>query len=418
MALENRDYAGAAVDTTLAGGINSTDLTITIASSTGWPSGGANGPFFIAIGVIDAVSGRFTSNQEKIEVASRTGTTLTVANTGKRGVDNTTAVSHSLGETVRHVHTAQDANEANHAASQTVGAVTTKGDLLAATGANTLARRSVGTNEQVLVADSGQATGVVWKQLAAASLGTDSVGSTQIAASAVGSSELATGAVTAGKIAAGGVSAASQLAAGVVDAAAIGTGAVGSDELATGAVTAGKIASGGVSAAAQFAAGVVDSAAIGANAVGTSELIDAAITFIKMAHDAPTNYTPSWAASGSAPSIGNGTLEGHFLGLGRIIVFRFRLVIGSTTNVGTGNWEIGVPATFDTAWQGGNTPVPGLCQANQWGTLHFGLLSSGVSPSRVTIRDRVSLNLFGGTVPFTWTTGQFLEVTGAMFANS
>jgi len=48
------------------------------------------------------------------------------------------------------------------AASQPLATVTTKGDLYAATGNAATARRSVGTNGQVLTADSAQATGLNW----------------------------------------------------------------------------------------------------------------------------------------------------------------------------------------------------------------------------------------------------------------
>lgn len=43
--------------------------------------------------------------------------------------------------------------------------VTTKGDLIVATASDTLERLVVGTNGHVLVADSAQTTGVVWKQI-------------------------------------------------------------------------------------------------------------------------------------------------------------------------------------------------------------------------------------------------------------
>lgn len=40
--------------------------------------------------------------------------------------------------------------------------VTTKGDLVAATGANALSRVAAGTNGQVLTADSAQSAGIKW----------------------------------------------------------------------------------------------------------------------------------------------------------------------------------------------------------------------------------------------------------------
>lgn len=46
-----------------------------------------------------------------------------------------------------------------------INVVTTKGDIYGASGANTPARIAVGTNDQVLMADSGQATGVKWASL-------------------------------------------------------------------------------------------------------------------------------------------------------------------------------------------------------------------------------------------------------------
>jgi hypothetical protein len=44
----------------------------------------------------------------------------------------------------------------------TISTIDAKGDLLAGTGDNTIARRSIGTNGQVLTADSAEATGMKW----------------------------------------------------------------------------------------------------------------------------------------------------------------------------------------------------------------------------------------------------------------
>jgi hypothetical protein len=54
----------------------------------------------------------------------------------------------------------RDYDEANYAVTQTVGLVTTKGDLAVASAANTFSRLAVGTNTYPVVADSTQTTGL------------------------------------------------------------------------------------------------------------------------------------------------------------------------------------------------------------------------------------------------------------------
>lgn len=110
------DHAGAAVDTTLGGDITAGDTTAIITDATGWPSGAAAGEFWVAIGVIDSVSRQFVSNVEKVKVGSRTGTTLSSIT---RGQDDTTAQGHSAGETVRHIHSADEVHQASEHAGNT-----------------------------------------------------------------------------------------------------------------------------------------------------------------------------------------------------------------------------------------------------------------------------------------------------------
>lgn len=99
-----RDYAGAAKRTALASGINATDMTISLADATGYPTGAA-GPFAIALDLGVAA-------EEKVLIASRSGNTLTVE-TGGRGYDGTTAAAHGSGASADHVLTATDIREAN-----------------------------------------------------------------------------------------------------------------------------------------------------------------------------------------------------------------------------------------------------------------------------------------------------------------
>jgi len=150
MAVARRLFAGGAVQTTLVSPISSSDLTITIAGDTGWPSGAEE--FFVVIDPDQA-------NEEKVLV-TRSGTTLTAASTGKRGVDGTAASSHSAGAVVYPCVSAADLDQAN----KLVSTPTTKGDLLVQTASATV-RFGVGSDGQVLFADSSEVEGVKWGSL-------------------------------------------------------------------------------------------------------------------------------------------------------------------------------------------------------------------------------------------------------------
>jgi hypothetical protein len=146
MAVTRRAYAGAAARTVLNSAITSSDTTVLLNASTGWPSGG---PFFV---VVDA-------NQvfEEKMLVTRSGLTLTVS---ARGADGTTAASHNAGAVIYPCVSATDLDEANFLASR----LTTKGDLFVYNG-STVIRLPVGSNGQVLTADSTEASGLKWVTL-------------------------------------------------------------------------------------------------------------------------------------------------------------------------------------------------------------------------------------------------------------
>jgi hypothetical protein len=144
-AFTRRQYAGAAAATTISAGINTSDTTCSLTATTGWPST-AGVPFYV---VIDPG----TSAEEKCS-ATISGSTLTLT----RAQDDTSASSHSAGATIYPVFTANDADEAN----EVVSKLTTKGDILVTTG-SALNRLAVGSNYQVLGADSAATNGVAWQ---------------------------------------------------------------------------------------------------------------------------------------------------------------------------------------------------------------------------------------------------------------
>lgn len=87
-------FAGDAIITTITADIAPGDLTIQIASNSGWPSGAGAKPFVAMLVSADLLT------HEKILVASRTGTTLTVS---LRAWDQTVASGFSSGATIIHV---------------------------------------------------------------------------------------------------------------------------------------------------------------------------------------------------------------------------------------------------------------------------------------------------------------------------
>lgn len=156
--MARRYYSSVAQRTSLTNDITNSQTTIVVNAVTGFP---ASFPYTL---ILD----QDTINEEVIEVASRSGTTLTVT----RGVDGTSAVAHSAGATVNHGVSARDFEEPNAFLNAgTLPLVTAKGDILAATASGTVARVGVGTNGQTLVADSTAASGVKWAAAAAGATG-------------------------------------------------------------------------------------------------------------------------------------------------------------------------------------------------------------------------------------------------------
>lgn len=90
------DHFGAAPPTTLAVGIDDDSMVVQCENLTGWPSGPL--PFY-------AVIARGTTAEEKVEIAARSGNTVTIQ---ARGVDGTAAQNHLAGATVEHCLTASE----------------------------------------------------------------------------------------------------------------------------------------------------------------------------------------------------------------------------------------------------------------------------------------------------------------------
>lgn len=125
------------------------------------------------------------------------------------------------------------------------GVITTKGDLVAGTAPNTVARLPAGADGRVLTANSATATGLSWEI-------------SSVPDNAITTAKLNNGAVTTEKIANDSITS-DKIAPGTVIAADIAAGTITATELADGAVTSGKILDGTiVNADINASAGIVD----------------------------------------------------------------------------------------------------------------------------------------------------------------
>lgn len=72
------------------------------------------------------------------------------------------------------------------------------------------------------------------------------------------------------------------------------------------------------------------------------------------------SYTPTWSSTGTQPALGNGTLTGTYIALGKLVFATFALSTGSTTTYGTGAYTISLPFTAATGIDGGKAAGAGI----------------------------------------------------------
>jgi hypothetical protein len=151
-----REYSSISVETTLSAQMTSIQTTMNVAAGTGSALLGG-------VSLSPANTYQFTlaidpdtTNEEIVFAVANAGDTFTVI----RGQAQSTAITHSAGAVVRHVLTASDLDYFNTAVQPST--LTAKGDTFVATASSTVTRLGVGTNGQVLTADSAEAKGMRW----------------------------------------------------------------------------------------------------------------------------------------------------------------------------------------------------------------------------------------------------------------
>ena len=129
------------------------------------------------------------------------------------------------------------------------------------------------------------------------------------------------------------------------------------------------------------------------------------------------DYTPTWTATGTSPTLGNGSLIGRYARFGKTVIASGRLTIGSSTTVaGSSFWFFDLPS--DCPGYNALTTVPrGLLRVSDssTGTSYVGAVDFADGLTKITPRLANSSATYATsanvteTVPITWATGDILE---------
>ena len=130
-------------------------------------------------------------------------------------------------------------------------------------------------------------------------------------------------------------------------------------------------------------------------------LADAAITGLAISYSNPAdfpayfNYTPTWTASVTNPTIGNGSIDGLFSITNRILIARIIIVMGSTTTYGSGTYYFGSPVPMVSQ-------LPSVVTAADSGTTYRTGVAVYATNTKVSVFSDAIGNSWGNTVPHTW----------------
>ena len=129
------------------------------------------------------------------------------------------------------------------------------------------------------------------------------------------------------------------------------------------------------------------------------------------------SYTPTWTADTTNPAIGNGTLTGRYVVIGKLCTYVLGLVMGSTTTYGSGDWAFSLPIN---AMNTAGINFYGVAHLRKLATANYERQAQITPAESVSIINRffdptpgTNSSKISATVPFTWGNGDALgfEIT-------
>jgi len=191
-------------------------------------------------------------------------------------------------------------------------------------------------------------------------------------------------------------------------AASLVVGTTDAQTLTNKSLTAPAIAGGALSGS--FSGNLTTSGNVSAANVTTSTALNVGSTNIAPMAGAWTTWVPSWTGATTNPTIGNGTITGQYLQVGKTVFFTIVVVCGTTSTFGSGEWQFSLPIEARFGFSAsvslrGGSPISQVsavadCRSGNPATaiLHIGSPSGPVT----------------STVPWTWVANQnqAIKVTG------
>ena len=123
-------------------------------------------------------------------------------------------------------------------------------------------------------------------------------------------------------------------------------------------------------------------------------------------------YTPSWASTGTAPALGNGTIVGWHKDVGKTCTAIWEITFGTTTTFGTGTYTWTVPHTA-------KTPAGSTATLNYLGTArghgaqwYVGTVGVARGTNLARIYSHNAAAEWSPTEPTTWTAASSRYISG------
>lgn len=129
------------------------------------------------------------------------------------------------------------------------------------------------------------------------------------------------------------------------------------------------------------------------------------------AFGAMSSWTPTWTAATTNPVLGNGTFAAGYTQVGKTVLFRIRLTMGSTTTYGSGVWRFSFPVPPIALFSGASDAIGySSCYDTSGAARRLRFVYPGATTYMVVAdQDGAAIS---STVPWTWASGDTLSISG------